>query len=60
METSPNDTKLVSQRNDYAGFVVSGVISGAFIGSLNILPTSILGFLTLPLTGPIVLWKFID
>ena len=60
METSSNDTTLVGQRNSYAGYAVTGVILGAAIGSLNILPTTILGFLTLPLTGPIVLWKVID
>jgi hypothetical protein len=60
METSPNDTTLVGQRNSYAFYAVNGVIWGAAIGGLTILPTSILGFLTLPLTGPIVLWKVID
>jgi hypothetical protein len=60
MVTSPLDSSLVAQRNAYAGTTATGIWLGAAIGVFTILPTSIVGFFLLPITGPIVLWKVID
>ena len=60
MVTSPLDSSLVAQRNAYASATAHGMWLGAAIGVFTILPTTILGFFTLPITGPIVLWKVID
>ncbi len=62
MVTSPSDSSstAVAQRNAYAKTTATGMWLGAAIGVFTILPTTILGFFTLPITGPIVLWKVID
>ena len=62
MVTSPSDSSstAVAQRNAYAKITATGMWLGAAIGVFTILPTTIVGFLTLPITGPIVLWKVID
>ena len=60
MVTSPYDSSLVKERDAYAGTTATGMWLGAAIGVFTILPTTIVGFFTLPITGPIVLWKVID
>ncbi len=62
MVTSPSDSSstAVAQRNTYASTTAIGMWLGAAIGVFTILPTTIVGFFTLPITGPIVLWKVID
>jgi hypothetical protein len=62
MVTNPSDSSstAVAQRNAYASATAHGMWLGAAIGVFTILPTTILGFFTLPITGPIVLWKVID
>ena len=62
MVTYPSDSSstAVAQRNAYAKTTATGMWLGAAIGVFTILPTTIVGFLTLPITGPIVLWKVID
>ena len=56
----PNDSSFDAQRNAYASTTATGIWLGAAIGVFTILPATIVGFLTLPITGPIVLWKVID
>ena len=62
MVANPSDSSstAVAQRNAYASTTATGMWVGAAIGVFTILPTTILGFFTLPITGPIVLWKVID
>ena len=62
MVTNPSDSSstAVAQRNAYASTTTTGIWVGAVIGAFTILPTTIVGFLTLPITGPIVLVKVID
>ena len=60
MVRNPSDSSLVAERNAYAGTTATGIWLGAAIGIFTILPTSIVGFSLLPITGPIVLWKVID
>ena len=62
MVTSPSDSSstAVAQRNSYASTTASGMWLAAVFGVFTILPTTIVGFLTLPITGPIILWKVID
>jgi hypothetical protein len=37
-----------------------GILLGTVVGAFFILPVSLLGFFTLPITLPITIWKTID
>ena len=46
--------------NSYVSFVGTGIWLGSFLGSFLIIPTTILGILTLPFNLPIWIWKTVD
>ena len=60
MSTKATDTASVAGRNSYAATTTTGIWLGVWLGAFTIIPTTILGLITLPLTAPIVLWKTID
>ena len=60
MSTKATDTASVAGRNAFAATTTTGIWLGVWLGAFTIIPTTILGLVTLPLTAPIVLWKTID
>ena len=50
----PNYTSAMSSFIEYAG---TGIWLGMLLGAIGILPVTLVGILTLPLTAPITLWK---
>lgn len=60
MSTSSTDAQYTAGRNSYVGYVGTGIWLGTTLGALTIIPTMILGVITLPLTSVFTLWKVID
>ena len=60
MSTSSTDAQHTAGRNSYVGYVGTGIWLGSFLGSFLIIPTTILGILTLPFNLPIWIWKTVD
>ena len=60
MDGYASDAASVTSRNNYAGLTATGVWLGMWLGAFTIIPTTILGIITLPFTAPIVFWKSID
>ena len=40
--------------------IAMGILQGSIVGALWIIPVSLYGFFTLPITLPITIWKTID
>jgi hypothetical protein len=57
MSTYDTSSTNVAQRNSYASTTTVGVWLGLFFGAFAIIPTMVLGFVTFPITLPIVIWK---
>jgi hypothetical protein len=60
MDSTATDAASVASRNSYATTAATGLWLGIWAGVFAIIPTTILGIVTLPLTAPIVIWKTID
>jgi hypothetical protein len=60
MSTSSTDPASVKGRDSYATDTSVGVWAGIIFGVFTIIPTMILGILTIPFTFPVVIWKTID
>jgi len=60
MTTADTSQTNIDQRNSYVSTSTTGVILGLLFGAFGIIPTMILGFITFPITLPIVIWKQID
>ena len=60
MSTSSSSSSFTAGRNSYVSFVGTGIWLSFMVGWIAIIPFTILGIITLPLTAPIVLWKTID
>ena len=60
MDSTATDAASVASRNSFAASAATGLWLGNWAGVLAIIPTTILGIVTLPLTAPIVFWKTID
>ena len=60
MSTSSTDAIYTSARNSYVSYVGTGVWLSNFLGAMAILPVTIVGILSLPITVPITIWKSID
>ena len=60
MDSNATDAASVASRDSYAFSAATGLWLGNWAGVLTIIPTTILGIVTLPFTAPIVFWKTID
>ena len=60
MSTTSTDASYKASRNSYANDSMIGVWKGLWWGVLTIIPTMIVGIITIPFTFPVVIWKTID
>ena len=59
MSTTSTDASYTAGRNAYASTTTTGVWLGVALGVFTIIPTMVLGIITLPFTAPIVLWNLL-